>query len=357
MQVVIAGGGTGGHVFPALAVGGEFVKRGANLLFVGTKKGLESELVPKRGWDIEYLSASKWKGQSKLKRLLTVFQMPFAILRAFGILSRFKADVVIGVGGYVSVPTLLAAILKRSPTLIMEQNSIPGLANRVLGRFVKKICVTYPASKLYFKDEKTLITGNPTREEIREVGNSLPSFQGKFVLMCFGGSQGARSINEALLSSLRLLRDRRDVIKIIHQVGINMDIDVVRGVYEKEGFNAEVYRFIDDIADCYSRSHMAICRAGATSVAELMVVARPAVLVPYPYAANNHQEMNAKYVADNGGAVMLLDKDLNGEEIAKLIVGFMNQTQKLVSMNEAMKNMARPDAAEKIVDECYKLAS
>lgn len=356
MEVLIAGGGTGGHIFPALAVGKEFVNRGDKIMFVGTKKGLESELVPKKGWSIEYLSSPKWKGQSGLKRLLAFFLVPVAVVRAWKLLSKYRPECVVGVGGYVSVPVLIAALLKRTPTLIMEQNSIPGLANRFLGKFVKKICVTYPKSKLFFKPEKVLLTGNPVREEIAEVGHELPSFQNKFVVLCFGGSQGAKSINEAMLASLRLLRNRSGAIKIIHQVGMNMDVDIVKGIYEKEGFDAEVHRFIDNISECYSRAHLAVCRAGATSVAELTVVARPAILVPYPYAANNHQELNARYIEENGGAVVILDKDLSGEKISELIVDFMNDTRKLIKMNDAMKKLAKPNAAEAIVDECYKLA-
>lgn len=357
MRVLIAGGGTGGHVFPALAVGGEFAKRNDQILFVGTEKGLESELVPKRGWEIEFLSAPRWKGQSKLQRMCAVFQIPVSVLKAWRLISKRRPDLVVGVGGYASAPVLLAASLRGKPTLIMEQNSVPGLANRILGRFVKRVCVTYPESAEYFNERKVMLTGNPVREEIKKVGMELPSYEGKFVVMCFGGSQGAKSINEAMLASLRFLREKAANIKIIHQIGSSMDVDVVKDIYKKEGFEAEVYRFIDDIAGCYSRAHLAVCRAGATSVAELMVVAKPAVLVPYPFAANNHQEHNARYVAENGGAVLVLNGNLTGEKMAELISSFINEPKKLKEMNEAMKKLAKPDAAKEIVDECYKLAS
>lgn len=356
MRVVIAGGGTGGHIFPALAVGSEFVKRGVEIVFVGTKKGLESELVPKRGWSIEYLSVPRWKGEGKVIRLVkVVVLMPLAVLRALVLIGRIRPDAVLGVGGYASAPVVIAAFLRGVPTLLMEQNSIPGLTNRILSRVATRICISFPASAKYFKERKVVVTGNPVREEIRDVGGNLPTFQDKFVLMCFGGSQGAKKLNEALFSSLKYLRSRRSALKIIHQVGFNMDADMARDIYGREGFDAEVYRFIDDIADCYSRAHMVICRAGATSIAELQVVARPAILVPYPFAANDHQKENARYVVAGGGAIMVLNEDLDGEKIAELVVEFMSHPEKLSGMGEAMKRMAKPDAAEMIVEECLKL--
>lgn len=357
LKILIAGGGTGGHVFPALAVASEFKKRGCEVVFVGTKRGLEAELVHKMGWKIEFLSAPKWKGMRPLKKVVALFHVPLAVVAAWKIISRNSPDIVVGVGGYISAPAIIAAVLRNIPTLIMEQNSIPGFANRLTGRFAKKVCITFPSSGSYFKSEKVVLTGNPVRTEIKDVRDELPAFDNEFVLLCFGGSQGAKSINEAIFASLRFLRNRRNGIKIYHQVGLNADVEIARDIYEKEGFNAKVYRFIDDIAELYSRAHLVICRAGATSVSELMVVARPAVLVPYPHAADNHQEKNARYVAENGGAVMVLDRDLSGEKIAEIIMEHMHYTQKLIDMNEAMKKMAKRNAAEQIADECFKLCN
>lgn len=357
MQVIIAGGGTGGHVFPALAVGAELIRRGAGVTFVGTKKGLESELVPKRGWKIEYLSAPRWKGESKLNRMRAIIQIPIAVVKALKIISKHCPDMVIGVGGYVSAPMLAAAIIRHIPTLIMEQNSIPGLTNRVLSRLVRRICVSFPASEHYFNSRKVVLTGNPVREEIREVPKVLPPFKDRFTVMCFGGSQGAKSINEAMFAGLRFLRPQRRNIKIIHQIGFNMDIEIARDIYRREDFDAEVFRFIDDIADCYGRAHLVICRAGATSIAELTVAARPSVLVPYPYAANNHQEENARHVADGGGAVTILNRDLTGERLSEVIIEFMSRPQKLKEMGDAMRKMSKPHATEMIVEECFKLCA
>lgn len=357
MSVVIAGGGTGGHIFPALAVGQELVSRNVGIMFVGTRKGLESDLVPKRGWKIEYLSSPRWKGESGLGRVKAMIQMPLAIARAWKMLSVASPDVVIGVGGYASAPVVMAAALKRIPSLVMEQNSIPGLTNRILGHFVKRVCLTFPASSKYFSSKKVSLTGNPVREEIKKVSRDLPSFNEKFVVMCFGGSQGAKSINEAMFASLRFLRDKKEHIKIIHQIGSSVDIDIAKDLYAREGFTVEVYRFIDDIASCYARSHLVLCRAGATSIAELTVVGRPAILVPYPSAADDHQTKNAEYVADNGGALLVKNSDLTGEKVAELISGFMSDTAKLKDMSEAMKRLSMLDAAEKIGEECFRLCT
>ena len=250
MVVVIAGGGTGGHVFPALVVGELLREKGAEVSFIGTKKGIESELVPKRGWKIAYLNASKWKGQGVLSRLATPFTVLFATIRAMTLLRKIKPSVVIGVGGYVSVPVLIAATMMRIPRLLMEQNAVPGVANRLLGKFANKICITFPASEGYFNKKKVVFTGNPVREEMKEIPRGIPPVSDKFVLLCFGGSQGAKSISEALLASLRILRNHRHAIHVIHQVGAHMDIQIIKDIYEREGFDAEVYRFIDDRNDC-----------------------------------------------------------------------------------------------------------
>jgi len=357
IKVFIAGGGTGGHVFPAIAVGNELVRRRAEIVFIGNKKGLESELVPKRGWKIEYISSPRWKGRNFVGRILALLQIPFSLIRAFRIISKYRPNIIIGVGGYVSVPVLLVAILRRISIVVMEQNSIPGLANKLLGRFAKRIFISFPISQKYFNSKRTFLSGNPVRDEIREVSNRLPSLSGAFVVMCFGGSQGAKSINEALFASLRFLRKRRHELKFIHQIGLHTDLDIAKNIYEKEGFEAEVSRFISDIEESYAQSHLIICRAGATSIAELMVAGRPAILVPYPFAANDHQRENAKYVMDQGGAVMVLDKDLDGQKMADLILTFMNQHQKLQMMSEAMRKMSKGNAAEVIVDECLKLCA
>lgn len=356
IKIIIAGGGTGGHVFPALVIGNELMKRGAEVLFIGTKKGLESELVPKNGWKIEYLFAPRWKGQGQLRKIFVLLSLPFVILKAVVFMIKTRPDVVVGVGGYASFPAVFAAAILWIPTLLMEQNSIPGVANRILAKVTKKICVTFPEMESYFPKKKTMWTGNPVREEIRQVSREIPPVTGKFIVMCFGGSQGAKSLNEAVFASLRFLRNRKDGIKFIHQIGTNADIDIARDIYTKEGFEAEVYRFIDDIADCYARAHLVICRAGATSISELIATCRPAVLVPYPFSANAHQDANAEFVKKAGAAIVIKDADLTGDRVAELIAGFVRDPARLQSMNDALKQLKGGDAATVIADEILRMA-
>lgn len=357
MKIVIAGGGTGGHIFPAIAVANEIIKRGSQIFFIGTKAGLESKLVAEHGWQIDYLPFARLKGESRLSRMKSILMQPGLILKARKKLKKINPDLVVGVGGYASGPVVLAASIMKVPTLIMEQNSIPGLTNRILSKFVHKICVTFPNAIAYFKAAKVVLTGNPVRAEILDIKPELPSFKETFVLFCFGGSQGAKQINDAMLSSLKLIKNKKDIIHIIHQVGQHADIENIKNEYKREGISAEVYPFINDMGDCYSRSHLVICRAGATSITELMVTGRPSILIPYPYAANNHQLENAKYVEQNGGAQIVLNKDLNGEKISEIISHYMNKSDRLKEMSRACLAIAKRDAVKLIVDECFKLVA
>ena len=354
MHVIIAGGGTGGHVFPALAVAERFVQKGCEVTFIGTKDGLESELIPKNGFKMEFVSSGKWMGQNILKKIFTVFKILAASLGARKLLKRLAPDIVVGVGGYASMPVLIAAKLSGIPIFLMEQNSVPGSVNKLFGRFADKIFLTFPESRLYFKPGKIMTTGNPVRQKIIESAKELPSTDDKFVVLCFGGSQGARTINEAMLSSLKYLVSQKSGMKLIHITGTNIDIDMVKDIYSKEGFDAEVYSFRDDIEKYYVKAHLVICRAGASSVTDLMVSGRPAVLIPYPYHSDHQQEKNAEYVEKNGGAIVVLDKDFDGKKAADIISDFMKDPEKLIQMGEAMKKMARPEAAYEIVNECMK---
>lgn len=356
-RVIIAGGGTGGHVFPALAVASELVKKGVEVLFVGTRRGLESQMVPKKGWEIEYLGAPRWKGEGLFARLKALVYLPLAVAAAFRILMRFKASAVIGVGGYASLPIGVASIIKGVPLLLMEQNSIPGSANKLLARFARRVCTSFPVTERYLGRARVIFTGNPVREEIRDVKPMPPPLQDKFVILCFGGSQGAKKINEAVFSCLRFLRNRRDGIRIIHQVGFGVDVEMVKDIYAKEGFEAEVSSFIDNMAEAYDAAHLVVCRAGATTIAELTATARPAILVPYPFAANDHQTENAMCVAEKGGAIVVSNDELTGEKLSEIIAGFMNNPKNLLLMAEAMKKMAKPYAARTIAEECLKLCT
>jgi len=355
MKVIITGGGTGGHVFPAVAIGKEFIRRGVDILFVGSKDGFEAKIVERLGWKMRYLKTAKWRGVGLFSKLKCILYTSLGILNGIKIIRSYDASLVVGVGGYVSVPILVAAVVLRRPIVLLEQNLIPGVVNVLFAKFARFVCASFPSTKNYLRWARIIYTGNPVREEILNVEPNLPPLTEKFVVLIFGGSQGARSLNRAVFSSLKRLRHKRENIKFIHQIGFSMDVETVKDIYSKEGFEAEVYNFIEDMASVYRQSHLVICRAGATSIAEIMATGRPAVLVPYPFAAGDHQTKNAEFVASIKGAIVVCDEDLSGEKIAEVILNLMNNIKDLELMNEALKRAAKRDAANVIVNECMNI--
>lgn len=352
---MIAGGGTGGHVFPAIAVGDEMIRRGVELIYVGSENGFEARKIPEKGWRFIAMKAGQWKGKGAVAKFKTVFKVAKGFMEARRVLKTERPDVVIGVGGYVSVPVMCAASIGGIQTMIMEQNAIPGLANRILSRFARRICITFPGSAHYFNKRKVVLTGNPVRSEIIAKSKEARGSNDKFVVFCFGGSQGAKTISEGLLSALDHLSDVKEGLRIIHQIGASMNESEVMAIYRSKGFDAEVHTFINDMAACYVQADMVISRSGATSVAELMVMGKPALLIPYPFAADNHQEFNAKSLVDGGGAEMILNKDVTGEKLAVVIRKMMGNRNLLDEMGKAMRKMAKPDAAVEIVNEAIRL--
>jgi UDP-N-acetylglucosamine--N-acetylmuramyl-(pentapeptide) pyrophosphoryl-undecaprenol N-acetylglucosamine transferase len=357
LKILIAGGGTGGHLFPAIAVAEEFDARSpdARITFAGTARGLEARIIPHTKWNLILMNVPSIKGMGPLSKLKSLLYMPLALIRALFIVSKVGPDIVVSVGGYSAGPVTLAASLIGKRAVAMEQNAVAGLTNRILGRFVKKVFVTFPESAGYFPRKKVIVSGNPVRRKIKELLKAKPARRRGFNILVFGGSQGARTINEKMLDTLNYLAEVRDDIHIVHQVGRAEDIERFSAAYRAKGFSAEAYHFIEDMGRAYSTADLVICRAGSTSLAELTVVGRPAILVPYPYAADNHQEANAASFADDGAAIMIKNGELTGELLAEHIRGLIEEPLKLASMAEAMRRRARPDAACEIVNECMRL--
>ena len=351
---MIAGGGTGGHLFPAIAVAEEFDAKcpNAKITFVGTARGLEARIIPHTRWDLILMKVPSIKGMGFFTKVKTVLYMPIAFIRAFFILMKVRPSIVISVGGYSAGPITLVAALIGKKTVAMEQNAVAGLTNRILGRFVKKVFVTFPESARYFPKKKVIVSGNPVRRKIKELLRSKPTKHHGFNLLLFGGSQGARTINEKMLDALNYLTDVRDDIHIVHQVGRAEDIERFSAAYRAKGFSAEAYHFIEDMGKAYLTADLVICRAGSTSLAELTVAARPAILIPYPYAADNHQEANARSLADEGAAIMIRNSELTGELLAEQIKKLIEEPLSLASMAEAMRRRAKPEAGRQIVEEC-----
>lgn len=342
---IIAGGGTGGHLYPGLAVA-EALQRlrpEAEVLFVGTANGIEARVVPAMGRKLALIEIEGVKNRGAGALLKALYQVPQSIGQSMGILAAFKPTAALGVGGYASGPMLMAAWLRRVPSFIQEQNAYPGITNRILSRFVRGVFTSLP-NTTGFADQKVQLIGNPIRASI---GPAAPSGD-KFTLLVFGGSQGSRAINRAMAEAAPRLAERKERLRVIHQQGRDTAVDVA-GAYKAAGIEADVRTYFDDMPAQYARASLAVCRAGATSLAELAAAGLPAVLLPFPFASDNHQEKNADVVAAAGAAVKLLDADASGERMAEIIRTYMDQPAKLQTMAAAMAGLARPQAAEDLV--------
>ncbi len=361
MKVVIAGGGTGGHIYPGISVAREFLKRdsGAGILFVGTERGVERYIIPKEGFNLKSITVRGLKGRFSLSTVISIFILPIGIVQSLLLLRNYRPDIVIGVGGYVAGPMVFASFLLGIPSVIQEQNLFPGITNRILGRFVDKIAISFQGSAGYFPKGKICFTGNPVRSEFYNVdyGKDIEKKKGsKFMLLVFGGSRGAHKINLSMVEALDLFSDVKDEIHIIHQTG-EEDFSFVKGEYSKRDIPAEVRPFIFDMADNYRNADLIICRAGATTIAELTACGKGAVLVPFPYAANNHQEINARHMEERGAAVVIKDSDLTGKRLSKTVIFLMKNKEKLEEMETESKRLGNPDAGTRVVDMCCKLLS
>ncbi len=356
MRCVIAGGGTGGHLFPAMAVAEAFMERemGNEVLFVGTEKGLEARILTKRRFPLRMIRVEPIKGKSFLKRLKVLLDIPRALREALIILKEFHPQVVLGVGGYASGPTLIAAYLLGIHRAIHEQNVIPGMTNRILKWFSQRIFISFEETKRFFPQRKTILTGNPIRKEFFISNSIVEKKEDRFNILIFGGSLGAHRINLAVIEALDILHGLRSKLRFFHQTG-NDDFEHVSKAYKEKGFDAEVAPFFDDMATRYQMADLVICRSGASSVAEIGALGKAAILIPYPYAANNHQLMNAKMLVEMGGASMILDKELNGLSLSRAIIHLYEHPEERERMAEAVRKIGRPKAAEEIVEQCYAL--
>lgn len=356
MNIVITGGGTGGHIFPALAIAGGLEKSipGVKVIFVGTARGLEARIIPREGFDIRFIRSEGLVGKSVFRTLKSAFTIPLSVMDAYAILKDIRPDMVIGVGGYSSGPVVFCAKLMGIPTIIHEQNTLPGLANKILGKIVDNVAVTYHESIKFFPREKTYLTGNPIRPEIlegsRERGCETFSLErDRFTVFVFGGSRGASHINNAVYKSLEHLEEFKDRIQFLHQTG-DTDFDVMKEIYNKWGFKGTVMPFAYEMADAYAVADLIISRAGATTLAELTACGKAAILVPYPYAAANHQEVNAGKLWDIGAAHVILDKDLNGRSLSEMIIHMLEDPDALAEMGRISKSIGSREATDKVIE-------
>lgn len=350
---MIAGGGTGGHLFPGVAIAEELRRRDpeAPVVFVGTARGIEARVLPELGWDLELVRVSGLKTVGILGKLKGALRIPGALWQSRKVIRKHRPDVVVGVGGYASGPVVLMARLMGIPTAILEQNSIPGLANKILGRFVRAVFLAFEHTRSYFKARKILMTGNPIRADIvAALGGERETESGRR-LFVFGGSQGAMAVNALVVEAAAILGERGFELDILHQTG-ERDLEATRAGYAAAGIEADCRAFISDMAREYRNADLIVARSGATTVAELACVGRPAILVPYPTAADNHQEINARELADSGAARMFRQAELTGAVLADAIESTLGDRARLAEMGSAMKALGRPRAAASVIDWC-----
>jgi UDP-N-acetylglucosamine--N-acetylmuramyl-(pentapeptide) pyrophosphoryl-undecaprenol N-acetylglucosamine transferase len=349
MRVIIAAGGTGGHIFPGVAIAREFKQRDPStaILFVGTARGLESKIVPRAGFDLELINVGALKGVSIFERTKSLFGLPMSFVAALRILKRFKPDVVIGIGGYSSGPTLLIAALSRTPTMIVEPNAMPGFTNRVLARFVDAAALSFADAQKYF-GSRGVVTGNPVRVDFARLAKKQRTE--KLNVLIFGGSQGARAINETVIGALPLLASRRDRLSFTHQTG-ERDYENVNHGYADAGFgDADVRPFIHDMADQFARADVLICRSGATTVAEVATAGKAAIFIPFPFATDDHQRKNAEAFERVGAARMILQQDLKPARLAEELDRLIERPGEIEGMEEASRGLGRTDSTERAVD-------
>jgi UDP-N-acetylglucosamine--N-acetylmuramyl-(pentapeptide) pyrophosphoryl-undecaprenol N-acetylglucosamine transferase len=348
MKAIIAGGGTGGHLFPGIAVAREIQRRRpeSEILFVGAEQGIETRLVPQEGFQLRTLPSGGVKGMSWKKRVWNVAATLKGLLQARSILKDFRPTVVIGVGGYASFPMLGAAILGGYPRLIMEQNVIPGLTNRVLGKWVDYAAVTDPRTVQFF-GKRAVVTGNPVRSQFKSI--SPRKHQPPYTILIFGGSQGARAINEGVRRCLPLLADWKDRLRFVHQTG-EQQLAETRKAYDDLGFVSDVRPFFSHFHEQYASADLIISRAGATTVAEIKAAGRAAVLVPFPFAADDHQTENARAMVDENAAVLIPNAELTGERLAGVIRSLLGDLNQLSEIEANARRLAVLDAESRIVD-------
>ena len=358
LRVVIAGGGTGGHLYPGIAVARELLRRmpDARITFAGTARGIESRVIPREGFELDVLRSAGLKGTSIAARIRGLSLLPLSAIDAWSIVSHRSPDLVIGVGGYSSGPVVLMAALRRVPTLLLEQNAVPGLTNRLLACAVSAAAVTFDSTVSYF-GRRAFVAGNPVRSEFVSP-DFAPGVRapGPPRILIFGGSQGAHAINMAMVEAAAELAAHPGGVAITHQTG-ERDLELVRDGYRRARLEARVEPFLYTMDREIKHADLVVCRAGATTIAELTAAGRPAVLVPLPTAADDHQRKNAEVLGAAGAAEVVEQKDLGGGALARRMLALVDAPDRLAAMAAAARRLARPDAVTVIADKAMELTA
>ena len=355
-RVVIAGGGTGGHLYPGIALARALIRNDMDIeiSFVGTQKGLEAKVLPQEGFDLKTILSAGLFGKKKIARWVSWCKLPISTAQSMSFLIRKRPGLVVGVGGYASGPLVLSAWILRIPILIHEQNSIPGMTNKWLGKIADKIAVSFKDSTAMFPKEKVEVTGNMIRDEFSKPKEDFPKIDDPFRVLVLGGSQGAHSINMAMVAALQLLSQQKRDLHITHQTG-DADFEMVKMQYMRNKFSSDVRPFIEDIEDQYRKASLVVCRAGATTLAEVTACGKMSILVPFPHATHNHQVKNARILEAANAGEIVLDEELSGPRIAKSIIQAMEEPQRLKIMEENSYKLGNRDATEKVRLLCMEL--
>ena len=369
LRFVIAGGGTGGHLFPGIALAQELLKKNSctNILFINSGNNFETSTLSACGFKLKPITSKGIKGRSLIKQMISAVKNFKGVLQSFRILKRFKPDIVIGVGGYSSGPVLFAAKLFGIKTVLCEQNTLPGITNRILARFVCRIYVSFKDTKFKCNPAKIIFTGNPIKKDTIKNANSATEKteekkynekkhnDSKFNVFITGGSQGAHVLNRIITESIQHIKNRSEY-HFIHQTG-QKDESWVKKVYKDSGVSSMVRPFFYDMQNQYKKADIIICRAGASTIAEITVAGKAAIFIPFPFAADNHQVLNAMSVVKENGGEMILQKDITGNMLAQRIQYYAANPEILSVMTSNAKKLGKPDAAKTIIDDCYALFS
>jgi UDP-N-acetylglucosamine--N-acetylmuramyl-(pentapeptide) pyrophosphoryl-undecaprenol N-acetylglucosamine transferase len=358
LRIVIAGGGTGGHLFPGIAIAQEFMARNSqnNIIFVSTGNQLEQRVLSQANFALERITVEGLKRRGLWNQTKSISKLPKGIFESIRILSRFKPDLIVGLGSYSAGPVVLAAWLLRTKIVLHEQNLLPGITNRILSRFADRIFVAFEDTTARFASQKVQFTGNPVRQDILKP--ALPQNHNNkgskpFTILIIGGSQGAHRINLSVAEALEHLT-QRDNLYFVHQTGAT-DEEMLKDAYARHEITSRVQSFFDHMAELYLHADLIICRAGATTVAEITAIGKAVVFIPFPYAADNHQVLNAESLSKSGAAEMILEKDLNGKILGQKIEYYASHPAVLSNMAAKAKRLGNPAAAKDIVDHCYKI--
>jgi UDP-N-acetylglucosamine--N-acetylmuramyl-(pentapeptide) pyrophosphoryl-undecaprenol N-acetylglucosamine transferase len=367
VRIIISGGGTGGHIYPGVAIGKKILEKmpDAKILFVGSKNGLEKKLVPREGFDIKYITVEGLNKKFTIKKIGSFFKVFKGYFQSLNIIKEFKPDIVVGTGGYVCGPVVLAASMKNIPTLIHEQNAFPGMTNKMLSRFVSKIAINFKESEEYFPKNKVVYTGNPIRSQFTKTDKAKSRIDMKFdinkpLLLVVGGSRGARNINNAVVNIIPQLM--QSGIQLLFITGeneyenvktklksINMDINSLKGI--------KIIPYCFNMDEAMAACDLIISRAGATVLSEITALGIPSILIPSPFVANNHQEYNARAIERNGAAIVITESQLESDILREQVINIINNKQVLKEMSANAKKLSNIDAADKIYEIIINLVS